>query len=244
VNRMAKTAGALVTAVVVAVLVTPSTTANPRERGVLAGLDSAGTVYSPASAESTAAFDVPDIEWPPPGVTPPGHSADRLREFAATMQAHLDTAFPAVVPEAENLSWIEWGAEHPGEIVDGQDYLTTFSVYSDEIGRTGQFFQIEAPGHFTSSPRDQCAQEGTVSCSATILDDGSLVLDWLVEWTANDRVLHIQSVMHYRTDGTVVWVEAFDYDPIFDGNEGPDRDEVALTIDQLTTLATDPALHL
>jgi hypothetical protein len=57
-------------------------------------------------------------------------------------------------------------------------------------------------------------------------------------------VLHIQSVLHYRTDGTVVWVEAFDYDPIFDGNEGPDRDEVALTIDQLTTLATDPALHL
>ncbi|MGH3757402.1 hypothetical protein [Actinophytocola sp.] len=58
------------------------------------------------------------------------------------------------------------GRRAPGEIVDGQDYLTTFSVYSDDIGQTGQFFQIDAPGLFTASPRDQCAQEATVWCQA------------------------------------------------------------------------------
>jgi len=243
-KRMARVAGALVATVGVAVLVAPSSSAEGGEYRVPTGLESAGTVYATAAADRSASFDdVPDIEWPPPGVTPPQHSAEKLREFATAMRAHLDTAFPAVVPNAKELSWIDWGGEWPGTIEDGQDYLTTWSVYADELGSTGQAFQIEAPGNFTSSPKDQCAHEGTVSCSATTLEDGSLVLDKLTE-RQGDRIYHIQSVLHYRTDGTVVWISAYDYDPIFDGSEGPPRDEVALTIEQLTELATDPALHL
>ena len=238
------------TAVGAAVLTTPNAAAQDAGHQVPAGLGQDGMVPVAASgpaaaaASQDAAGDVPDIEWPPPGVTPPKHSAEKLREFAAAMRAHLDTAFPAVVPKATDLSWIDWGGEHPGIIDDGQDYLTTWSVYADELGSTGQAFQIEAPGNFTNAPKDQCAQEGTVSCDATILDDGSLVLDWRSAYQAGDRENHINAVMHYRTDGSVVWISAYDYDPIFDGSEGPARDEVALTTEQLTALATDPALHL
>lgn len=204
---------------------------------------------APAAATPTSGTpgdlaDIPDIEWPPPGVEPPQHSADTLREFAAAMGEHLDTAFPAVVPEATELSWAAWGGEFEGIIEDGQDYLTTWSKYTDEIGQTGQAFQIEAPGHFTLTPRDNCAQEDTVSCEAEELPDGSLLLHKVSETPGNDRMFHIQGAYHYRTDGTLVWVSAYDYDPIFDGDEGPPRDEIALTTEQLTALATDPALHL
>lgn len=238
-------AGALVTAVGVAVLVVPSGSADSGGQGVPTGLKGGSTIFATGSTDRTASFDdVPDIEWPPPGVTPPGHSAEKLREFAAAMQARLDVAFPEIVPAAKDLTWAKWGGEWEDVIEDGQDYLTTWSRYADELGTTGQAFQIEAPGHFTNAPKDQCAQEGTVSCDATILDDGSLVLDWRSEYQAQDRMNHINSVMHYRTDGTVVWISAYDYDPIFDGDEGPARDEVALTTEQLTALATDPELHL
>jgi hypothetical protein len=245
-KRLSWLTGVCTTAVGVAVLMTPNAAAQDAGHRPPAGLGPDGPVPAVASgpAVATAADDVPDIEWPPPGVVPPKHSAEKLREFAAAMQKHLDTAFPAVVPNAKDLSWVEWGGEWAGVIEDGQDYLTTWSVYSDELGSTGQAFQIEAPGNFTNSPKDQCAQEGTISCDATILDDGSLVLDWRSAYETDTRTNHINAVMHYRTDGSVVWISSYDYDPIFDDSQGPPRDEVALTTEQLTALATDPELHL
>jgi hypothetical protein len=115
------------------------------------GLSPSGVVYDSGSARVAADLDdVPDIEWPPAGVTPPGHSADVLRKFAEVMGEHLGKAFPEAVPQATNLSWVEWGGEWPGIIEDGQDYLTIWAVYEDEIGSTGAAFQIEAPD---TSPR-------------------------------------------------------------------------------------------
>lgn len=137
-KRLGWFAGAL-TAVGVAVLVVPSGSAeSSAEYRVPAGLKAGDTVFATSSAGRSADDDVPDIEWPPPGVTPPKHSAEKLREFAAAMQQRLEVVFPEVVPEAKDLTWQEW----------------------------------------------------------------------------------------------------------VDGDEGPDRDEVALTVEQLTALATDPELHL
>jgi hypothetical protein len=193
------------------------------------------------STASVASADVPDIEWPPAGVEPPGHSRDTLVELGYAMSKHLDTAFPAAVPQAGALRWTEWGGELPGVIEDGQDYLTTFAVYEDEIGRTGTSFQIEAPGRFTTSPREYC--ESAAKCDAEFLADGSLLVQ-AVTLVDGNRTYHVGSALHYRTDGAVVWVSAYDYDPIWDGDEGPDRDEIALTFEQLSALATDPELHL
>lgn len=242
-KRIPGFAGALLAAVGLAVAVAPGASADVRDVRVPAGLDPSGVVYDSGSARVAADLDdVPDIEWPPAGVTPPGHSADTLREFAATMGKHLDTAFPEVVPEATNLWWVEWGGEWPGTIEDGQDYLTTWAVYEDKIGSTGVAFQIEAPGHFLASPREYC-ELNEAECEAEFLDDGSLLLHSVVT-VEGDRKYHIGSTLHYRTDGTVVWVSAYDYDPIWDGDEGPAREEIALTFEQLSALATDPALHL
>lgn len=205
------------------------------------------SLASVASAEAQAATaskrEVPDIEWPPADVTPPGHSRETLVEFASVMGKHLDTAFPAVVPDADGLWWIDWGGEMSGDIHDGQDYLTTSAVYEDKYGRTSTSFQIEAPGHFTASPREFCEMNGA-ECDARFQRDGSLVLKAVSTVEGGEREYHIGSVLHYRNDGTVVWVSAYDYDSSSDGNEGPDRDEIALTFKQLTALATDPALHL
>jgi len=238
-NRIAGLAGALVMAAGLAVVVAPGASADAREFRVPTGIGPSGVVYGEGAASPA---DVPDIEWPPAGVVPPGHSAETLREFAFVMGEHLDTAFPAVVPQATTLSWIPWGGEFEGVIEDGQDYLTTWAVYDDKIGSTGTAFQIEAPGHFTATPREYC-EANAAKCEAEFLDDGSLLLNATIEVEGN-RTYHIGTALHYRTDGTVVWISAYDYDPIWDGSEGPDRDEIALSFEQLSALATDPALHL
>jgi hypothetical protein len=242
-KRIAGFAGVLVAAAGLVALMAPGASADARDYRMPVGFSVAEVVHGDGSARTaTKLDDIPDIEWPPAGVEPPGHSADMLRKFAAAMSEHLDTAFPEAVPQASNLRWIDWGGELAGIIDDGQDYLTTWAVYEDKIGRTGTAFQIEAPGHFTVSPREFC-EINEAKCTAEFLDDGSLLLNTLVE-VAGNRTYHIGSALHYRIDGSVVWISAYDYDPIWDGNEGPDRDEIALTTAQLSVLATDPALHL
>ena len=210
-----------------------------RLAGVL--MIAAGLLVSTASVATASVADVPDIQWPPAGVEPPGHSRETLEELAYVMTKHLDTAFPAAVPQAGPVRWTEWGGEMPGVIEDGQDYVTAFAIYEDKYGRTATSFQVEAPGRFTMSPREFC--ESAAQCDGEFLADGSLLVQ-AVTHVQGTRTYHIGSALHYRTDGAVVWVSAYDYDPIWDGNEGPDRDEIALTFEQLTTLATDPELHL
>ena len=237
---MKRITGALIAAVTLTMSVASVASAEATGPRTPAGVGPSGVV--PATGVVAVAQDVPDIEWPPADVKPPGHARETLLEYAHVMREHLDTAFPAAVPAADALRWVDWGGEMPGVIEDGQDYLTTWAVYEDKIGRTGTAFQIEAPGHFTVSPKEFCEMNGA-ACEAEFLADGSLLLR-AVTSVEFDREYHIGSVLHYRTDGTVVWLSAYDYDPIWDGNEGPGRDEIALTFDQLTALATDPALHL
>lgn len=239
---MKRITGALIAAVAMTLSVASVASAEAAGPRTPAGVSPSGVVPAEQSA-AAAAQDVPDIEWPPAGVTPPGHSRDELAEYAHVMTKHLDTAFPAVVPEADALWWIDWGGEMPGVIEDGQDYLTTWAVYEDKYGRTGTAFQIEAPGHFTTSPKEFC-EANAAKCDAEFLADGSLLLLAVTAVQGSEREYHIGSVLHYRNDGSVVWLSAYDYDPIWDGNEGPDRDEIALTFEQLTALATDPELHL
>lgn len=242
-NRIAGLVGALGVAAGVLVAAAPGVAAATPDVRVPVGTSPSGVVYGETAARAAGVADVPDIEWPPAGVTPPQHSAEALREFAAAMDKHLDSAFPAAVPQATNVSWRPWSGEWEGIIEDGQDYLTTWAVFEDEIGSTGVNLQVEAPGHFPSSPRQFC-EWNEAKCEAEFLEDGSLLLNSLVEYERNKRLYHIGSALHYRTDGTVVWFSAYDYDPIWDGDEGPDRDEVALTFDQLNALATAPELHL
>ncbi|MCP3799343.1 hypothetical protein NLX83_08760 [Allokutzneria sp. A3M-2-11 16] len=210
------------------------------------GVDAGGHLSraTPAPAATSRLSEIPDIPWPPAGVVPPKHSAEKLREFGAAMGERLAKSFPQVVPEAQNMQLTPWSGEWTGVIEDGQDYLTTWAVYHDKIGRTATAYQIEAPGHFTSSPRKWCEINSTTICTATKQPDGSLVLHGVSKIETGKEPRHIESALHYRLDGTVVWTSAYDYDPIFDPNQGPNRDKIALTTAQLTELATDPALHL
>lgn len=153
------------------------------------------------------------------------------------MTAHLETAYPEVVPEAKNVRFQEWGGEVPGDIVDGQEYLTTFSRYKDEHGKTGQSIQVNAPGAITDSPKQMCDAYESATCWGKELGDGSALLFIATNDSGNKH----KTAYHYRTDGNVVMVTAYNYDPFF---VGPGRDKVALTNAQIAKLATDPKLHL
>ncbi len=223
-------------------LLTPPASAAPADSTApRIGVDAGRAPHVPAPA--TRFGEVPDIPWPPAGVVPPKHSAEKLREFGAAMSERLAQSFPKVVTEAKDLRFTPWSGEWEGVIEDGQDYLTTWAIYQDKIGRTATAYQVEAPGHFTPSPRQWCA-DNAASCSATKLADGSLVLNAVSRIETGKEPRHIESALHYRLDGSVVWASAYDYDPIFDEHQGPNRKEIALTTAQLTELVTDPALHL
>ncbi|GAA3998402.1 hypothetical protein GCM10022247_18230 [Allokutzneria multivorans] len=224
-------------------LLTPPASAAPADStSPRIGVDAGRVVPAPSAAARFG--EVPDIPWPPAGVVPPKHSADKLREFGAAMSNRLTKSFPEVVTEAKDLRFTPWSGEWEGVIHDGQDYLTTWAVYHDKIGRTATAYQIEAPGHFTPSPRKWCEDNAPTSCTGTKLADGSLVVNAVVTYETSQGPRRIECALHYRLDGSVVWTSAYDYDPIFDEHQGPMRKEIALTTAQLTALATDPALHL
>lgn len=198
------------------------------------------TVATVAIAPQAAADEVPDIQWPPAGIVDPHHSVAELQAFADTMTDRLEQLYPQVVPQAQDLVLTGWGGEAAGSISEGQDYLSNFALYTDARGSTGQALQVNAPGLFTAAPREVC--QGTVSCTADVLPDDSLVLHTLTVVGDPAAPRKLRSATHFRPDGGVVTATAYNYDPANGG--ALLRPDTALDGAQLAVLATDPQLHL
>jgi hypothetical protein len=190
---------------------------------------------------------VPTFAWPPAGVVEPNLPATAMQADAARMTAHLKYYFPRVMPQAMDSELQPWG-DDAGEIHDGQDYLSAFVFYNDQIGPTGVSFEVFAPGYPLWSPAQTCSQQpGSTSCRAYAEADGStlLVQDITVPGSSDPSTMRLESVLDYRADGSVVVTEGFNYDPDF----GPSWSNVVrpvmnATTLQLARLATDPVLHL
>lgn len=145
------------------------------------------------------------------------------------LAAYLEVRFAEVVPGVKvvDARFPDPAGEEPGR-------RTGWVRFVDERGPSQVLVRLVAPPLRVS--RDEfCAEAG---CARPVRrDDGS----YLASAPASDadRKLITYTVAHFRTDGSVVQVTGYNFDP---ATGAAVRPEVAVTVDQLVVLATDPKL--
>ncbi|MEU5853435.1 hypothetical protein [Saccharopolyspora shandongensis] len=189
------------------------------------------------SATAEGAADVPDIQWPPAGTTPPNYPPEEMDKHATELQKRMAATFPAAVPHA-----VDPVTPKPRQLSDTQ-FLHGTTVFRDQIGRTGVTMQYNAPGVVQKSPKESCENQGmpVTSCDGRLLEDGSVLVHRRLE--SDGHV--VATADHYMLDGSVTMVSSYNYDPIIDDQQDPNlRPDVAVPFEQLDVLAADPELAL
>ncbi|WP_433266429.1 hypothetical protein ACQPZF_40825 [Actinosynnema sp. CS-041913] len=113
-------------------------------------------------------------------------------------------------------------------------YVTGFVYFIDREGSSGVAVQLSSPP-FLITRDGFCAG---VKCDAPRRQPDGSYLEFATSSSVDhDMVTH--SVAHFRTDGSVVQVSGFNYDP---ARVGKVRDAVPVSTEQLIRLAADPNL--
>lgn len=184
-----------------------------------------------------------DFAWPPPNVKPVKYTADELNKRGAEMQAHLRSQFGKVVPDAKSIKPGAFQGEAAGDVDDGQGYLNAFTTFLMSGAKYAVDVYVAAPGTEAMPPSQECPPEIADKCQLTKQQDGSWVLIKPEAADPANNGMQILSVIHYRNTGAVVRVTGYNYDPT--GQERPTyAPSIPVTVEQLTALATDPALLL
>jgi hypothetical protein len=198
-----------------------------------------GTAPQPDNLPMAAPPQASSMSSPTPTTLPkaPAHTKQELTERGAQMQAHLQTQLPLVVPKAKDVKAGLFGGEAEGAVEDGQRYLGSFVKFI-----LGAPTAIEVQ---TQNDQDNMDRTCTAAgCQQIPQADGSVVVVQPVDvGNGNASGMLLKSAVHFRNDGSVVRVTTYNYDPT--GQDAPTfQPDVALTVEQLTRLATDPAIHL
>ncbi|MCE6995699.1 hypothetical protein LZG04_12930 [Saccharothrix sp. S26] len=181
------------------------------------------TTASPAPTSRPEAASLPATAPPPPSAT-----RSTTGGVASFVSGYLTSRFPEVVPGSKvtAVEVSEVSAEQPA-------HISAVVRFVDGVGESGLVVRVTAPS--ARPPFDRFCDEfecddpqrwndGTRLVSGTTADQTSVVVS--------------RAVAHLRADGAVVQVTAYRYD-LGAGSKLP---EVALTVDQLVRLATDPNL--
>jgi hypothetical protein len=196
---------------------------------VLTTTPSPSPTPTPSPADAMAATSM--IQQTPP----PSAAVDTTRYLVD----YLGSQFPRVVPGAKVLKvdFTDVGGQDQDQERAGKakGYVTGYVQFLDAEGLAGVVVQLSAPPLLLT--RDQfCA---SVRCEKPLRQaDGSYLEVATV--TDPDTKMTTLSVAHFRPGGSVVQVNAYNYDPTRGGDVV--RAEVALSMDQLVRLATDPNL--
>ncbi|ONI72973.1 hypothetical protein ALI144C_44220 [Actinosynnema sp. ALI-1.44] len=171
---------------------------------------------------------------PPSSVTKPPLTKQQLTQRGNEMRTYLNTQLPKVAPTAKGVNTLPFGGEAEGAVSDGQAYLDAFVKFKVGTVPTAAAVQVR------NDQEHQC--DG--SCQDLPQPDGSKVVIETTNGPAgNNPAMTIVSAIHIRKDGTLTRVSAYNYDPT-SGSAPVYQPDVALTVDQMVRLATDPTLHL
>lgn len=188
-----------------------------------------------ASQPTTVATSTPPT-WPPPGITPAHYTAAQLRARGEEMGRHLQGAVPAALPAASAIEVGEFGGEATGDFSDGQNYVNAPVTFTFDGARYSLFVTAWAPGVTDPSPETVCGQD----CQDLGYRDGGPAV---VKTESYDNGGTIMTAYHFRTNGGVVQIAAYNYD--MSGTTAPVyMPSIPVTVDQLVALATDPELGL
>jgi len=203
----------------------------------MTGAGRGGTIGMAAPAAPTPVTTA----WPPPGAVAPAYTAEQLRQRGREMTGHLSQIFGQVVPGTTGIvaDPATWGGEGGGAagIVDGQTYLNGPVEFERDGVQGGTIISVYMPGEIDKGPGGACEEEPK-TCTVTPLPDGSAVE---VKSSTHGGDAQLLVARHFRPNGTVVAAIGYNYDPVGQHVYAP---EVAMTGQELTTLATDPALSL
>jgi hypothetical protein len=197
-----------------------------------------GAATNPAAEQPTATSSpAPTSEWPPSGVVVPTYSPDSLQRRAQQMGKHLVTAVPAAIPKAREFRFGQFGGEAEGSFYEGQTSVN--AAVSFTIGRARYSIVVTSwvPGEWTSDPELVCA--AATDCRRLDDHDGEPVT---VHTKHLDQATLV-TVSHFRATAGMVSVTAYNYD-MASGKPAVYQPTNPVSLDQLTTLATDPELGL
>jgi hypothetical protein len=174
-------------------------------------------------------------EWTSPAQLV-SYTADQLRTLSQKMATHLRGTLPEVLPEASKFEYGEFGGEAAGQFFDGQNYVNAPVTFTIDHARYSIFVAVWVPGAPEMSPERVC--DTAAYCKQFGEKDGGK----LVSKTENTGDQTIVTVYHLRPNGGVIQVAAYNYDMTAAAPKS--MPDIKVTIQQLATVATDPALGL
>jgi hypothetical protein len=194
--------------------------------------------HPPAPTTSTPRPSLPsEYSWPPARDHAKHYTATELTRRGQKMRLRLAKDFAMVVRDATALDIQDFQGEAAGDVHDGQGYLDSFLTYRLGGHRLAVGVNVYAPGAFTDSPATLCARDPSRCALLGKRGHGEVLA--VGESAGSGR--EIVSVYHFRQDGSVTYVSGYNYDPT--GTQRPNGGK-PLTVEQLASIATDPALGL
>jgi hypothetical protein len=155
-----------------------------------------------------------------------------------TIAGHLRTALPALLPEATDFVFGEFGGEAAGQFYEGQTSVNAPVSFTIGGARYSIMVTVWVAGIDEPSPTTLCSEAGADCRQFGEKDGGPLVAK-----TDDLGDQNITTVYHFRRTGTLVSIAAYNYDVA--GQATPVYlPTIPVTDDQLTALATDPDLAL
>ncbi|GAB2996774.1 hypothetical protein [Saccharothrix stipae] len=203
------------------------------------GLDAAsGHVLTTTPASSAAPAPSPTSSAVPQDPVPeqPATTEQRadvppkLAAGAGTrLSVYLTQRFAEVVPDVkvQGTEFVDVDKQ-PG-------YLTGWVSFVDRFGSSQVLVRLTTPPSRVT--RDEFCTE--IGCDEAVRRQDGTYLLYALPTTASNRKLVTHTVAHLRADGSAVQVSGYNFDPT---TGSVVRAEVALTVDQLVALATDPKL--
>lgn len=181
--------------------------------------------------------------WPPAGVTPAHPTDAQLDRLKSSVASNLEVVLPKVAPGAGSL-----------EITSFPGHLGSLSgpvlgvIARAHVGPTDKGYTVNVEALVPAAPVRRFAPEQecvaakqqistTMTCSYSTLANGRLLM--IQDWQVTDRAGSLQRhilVTDYRSDGSFVEATSL--------NDASTDGQSALTVDQLTRLATDPGFRL
>lgn len=177
------------------------------------------------------------VQWPPSDVQPRAYTIDELRSRGEEMKIHLETVVPALLSQGSAFKYDEFGGEASGQFYEEQTSVNAEFSFQVDDSRYSVFVSVWAPGGANELLDMTCAAGGDACQQLGEHDDGPV----MARTEKVDAEHTITTVYHFRKDGGVVQIAAYNYDM---GGDTPAMPTIPVTLDQQKALATDPELGL
>ncbi|HEY1571933.1 MAG TPA: hypothetical protein VGG05_11345 [Pseudonocardiaceae bacterium] len=220
------------------------------------------TATHPSVITTTPQPSNPRFPWPPAGTHQRTYDTAQLNSLTDTWTHELRHVFPALVPDARDVSVQHWDHQSTDATPTRRNFTDTMVSFTVHGVTTAVAIEVYAPGADPTGPNARCASDASHSlassvqpppgvtvppdtCQITVRGDTALLRETTTAAvpdtsTPNSTLPTLLSVTQFRADGSVVEATAYNYDPA--RGSGVTMAQPPLTTTQLRTLATEPGL--